>query len=316
MKILIVRMSAMGDIVHTLPSAAALRRAYPDAEIDWLVEDRWSGLLLGNPHLTALRRLRGKRSVESLIAAVRELRARRYDCVIDFQGLLKSAAIARLCGAREIIGFETAALREKPAAIAYTRHVSVPLTAHVVDQNLALARAAGAADGHVEFPLPPGEPGAVFSGDFLAVSPSAGWRAKRWPPEKFAELVARVDRELGWPTAVNCGPGEEELARRAVAGRARVVVGDIAKLIGLARRARAFIAGDTGPLHVAAAVGTPVVAIFGPTSPERNGPYSERSRVVRAPGAATTYSRSAGVEDVARVSVEDVFRALVEVTAS
>jgi heptosyltransferase-1 len=322
-KILMIRMGAMGDIVHTLPAAATLRRAFPDAEIDWLVEEHWAALLAGNPHVSSVMTLR-RRNWAALLRAVGDLRRRQYDCVIDFQGLMKSAAIAGLCGAAQVIGFETQALRERPAAMAYRRQVAVPMDAHVVEKNLALAHALGNSgppmEDVMEFPLP-SKSGATppFPGDYLAVSPSAGWAAKRWPAEKFAELIKRVDREMGWPSVVNCGPGEEELAAQIVAhtqpDRARIVHGDLSTLIGLAQRARAFVAGDTGPLHIAAALGTPVVAVFGPTNPRRNGPYSQRSRVVRAAGVETTYSRSAGGEDIARVTVEEVFRALVEVTA-
>jgi heptosyltransferase-1 len=310
-RILMVRMGAMGDIVHTLPSAASLRQAFPAAEIDWLVEDHWAALLEGNPHVSALRRLSKKRNLAAMIQVVSELREHRYDCVIDFQGLMKSAVLAKLSGAKEIIGFATNALRERPASIAYHRHIAVRLEAHVVEQNLALARAAGASKDIMEFPLPSGAADLDGTGDFLAVSPSAGWAAKRWPAEKYAELIARVERELGWKTVVNCGPGEEPLASR-MGKNVRVIQGRIPALLGMARRARVFVAGDTGPLHVAAAVGTPVVAIFGPTSPQRNGPYTAKARVVRAPGTATTYSRSADTMAIARVTVEEVFRAVIE----
>ena len=314
-RILMVRMGAMGDIVHTLPSAATLRRAFPEAEIDWLVDEHWAPLLDDNPHLTAVRKLR-KRDFSSILRMIGELRERRYDCAIDFQGLMKSAAIAGLAGAAQAIGFRMEALREKLAAACYTNTVAVPLDGHVVEQNLALAHASGARESVIEFPLPTGEE--PPAGDYLAISPSAGWAAKRWPPEKFAELVRRVERQMGWTTIVNCGPGDEELAQHVVnasGGRARVVQAGIRALIGVARHARAFVAGDTGPLHIAAAVGTPVVAVFGPTSPRRNGPYAKRVRIVRAPGVSTTYARSASGTDIARVSVDDVYQALVEVIA-
>jgi heptosyltransferase I len=321
-KILMIRMGAMGDIVHTLPAAATLRRAFPQAEIDWLVDEHWSALLAGNPHISAARKV-ARRTLAGIWRTLGDLRQRHYDCVLDFQGLMKSAFVAGFCGAQQVIGFETRALRERPAAIAYGQQVAVPMDGHVIEQNLALARALGNSgppmEDVIEFPLPAETSGAEppFPGDFLAVSPSAGWPAKRWPAEKFADLLLRVDREMGWPTVLNCGPGEEALAQQicenARPGRTRVVQGDLGTLIGLARHARAFVAGDTGPLHIAAALGTPVVAVFGPTSPRRNGPYSKRARVVRAPGVETTYSRGASVEDIARVPVEDVFRALVEV---
>jgi lipopolysaccharide heptosyltransferase I len=312
-------MGAMGDIVHALPAAATLRRAFPQAQIDWLVEEHWSPLLEGNPHLSGIRKLR-RRDLSAFFHEAGELRHSRYDCVIDFQGLMKSALMARLSGAQQIVGFATAALREKPAALAYSQQVEVQSAAHVVEQNLALVHALGTKEDVMEFPLP-GLPEAAgpFPGDYLAVSPSAGWPAKRWPAEKFAELMLRVDQEMGWPAVINCGPGEEALAQGIVAAtrpdRTRVVSGDLTTLVALARRARAFVAGDTGPLHIAAALGTPVVAVFGPTNPRRNGPYSKRARVVRAADVETTYSRSAGQEAIARVTVDAVFRALREVAA-
>jgi ADP-heptose:LPS heptosyltransferase len=289
------------------------------------VEEHWSALLAGNPHVSAIRQLR-RRNLPAFFRMGSDLRRSGYDCVIDFQGLMKSALMARLSGAKQVVGFATSALREKLAALAYSRQVDVQSDAHVVEQNLALVRAvAPAVEDAMEFPLPgfsgnaAGDIAGAFPGDYLAVSPSAGWPAKRWPAEKFAELMVRVDREMGWPSVVNCGPGEESLAQRIVAAtrpeRTRVVCGDLAALIALARRARAFVAGDTGPLHIAAALGTPVVAVFGPTNPRRNGPYSKRARVVRAAGVETTYSRSAGGEDIARVTVDEVFRAIVEVAA-
>ncbi len=324
-RILLVRMGAMGDIVHTLPAAATLRHAFPDAEMDWLVEERWAPLLEGNPHLSAVRGVNLRAWPEAL-RRLRDLRERRYDLALDFQGLLKSAVVTRLARPREILGFQTAALREKLAGVFYDRRVA-PEGLHKVEHNLSLARAAGAREDVVEFPLPcsPEEENRIARtvaplGGFFALSPAGGWAAKRWPVERFAELIARAEKELGLGAAVNCGPGEETLAGRVLerAGSGSppahpvVVSGSIAGLVALARRARAFVAGDTGPLHVAAAAGTPVVAIFGPTDPARNGPYSRRARVLRAPGASTTYSRSEDGDAVARVTVDQVLEALKE----
>jgi heptosyltransferase-1 len=318
MKLLVVRMGAMGDIIHTLPSAATLRRAFPQAEIDWLVEDRWAELLDGNPHINAARRIY-RRNWSDLWNTVGDLRAKRYDLILDFQGLLKSAAIARLSAPRELIGFRMEALREKLAAAFYDRHVArhvVPRGAHIVEQNLELAHAAGAKESVLEFPLPAGSAPPLPFQEFFALSPSAGWAAKRWPVESYAKLILRANAELGLRAAINCGPGDEDLAAR-VAELAReaqplIVKGGMAELVAVIRKARAFVAGDTGPLHVAAAVGTPVVAIFGPTDPARNGPYTKRARILRATDVATTYSRSAGSEAVARITVEQVVTALRE----
>ena len=312
-RILIIRMGAMGDIIHTLPAAASLRYSFPQAEIDWLVEERWAPLLEENPDLTTLHRVRS-RDWRQVLHVLGELRERPYDLAIDFQGLIKSGLLAALSGSREVLGFQMAALREKLASVFYDRQVAAAGT-HVVEMNLSLVRAAGATLERRSFPLPhPAE--LPLPERFFAISPSAGWEAKRWPVESFAELIRRAEQEWELPAVINCGPGEEELAER-IARLAKpatpcVIQGGIRDLMAIVRGASAFVAGDTGPLHVAAAAGTPVVAIFGPTSPERNGPYSARARVLRAPDVVTTYARSEDATAITRISVDDVFRALAE----
>jgi len=316
-RILLVRMGAMGDIVHTLPAAASLRYSFPAAEIDWLVEERWAPLLEENPDLTNVYRVRS-RDWRHVLHVLGELRQRSYDMALDFQGLIKSGLLAALSGSSEVLGFQIATLREKFAFVFYDRQVAAA-GAHVVEMNLSLVRATGAALQRLAFPLPhPAE--LTLPERFFAISPSAGWEAKRWPAEFFAELIGRAAREWNLPAVINCGPGEEALAQRIVrlAGPAEpcVIQGGISDLVALVRKASAFVAGDTGPLHVAAAAGTPVVAIFGPTSPERNGPYSARARVLRPAGVVTTYARSEDASAIARISVEEVFRALGEVLES
>ncbi len=316
-RILLVRMGAMGDIVHTLPAAASLRYSFPEAEIDWLVEERWAPLLEENPDLTTVRRVRS-RDWRHVLHVLEELRSRSYDLALDFQGLIKSGLLAALSGSREVFGFQMAALREKFASVFYDRQVATA-GAHVVEMNLSLARAAGAALERVAFPLPhPAE--LSLPERFFAISPSAGWEAKRWPAESFAELIRRADKEWRIPAVINCGPGEDALAQRIVRlaspAEPRVIQGGIRDLVAIARKASVLVAGDTGPLHVAAAAGTPVVAIFGPTSPERNGPYSTRARVLRPAGVVTTYARSEDTSAIARISVEEAFQTLGEVLGS
>jgi lipopolysaccharide heptosyltransferase I len=313
-RILLVRMSAMGDIIHTLPAAASLRHAFPEAEIDWVVEEVWAPLLEDNPHISAVRTVRS-RDPRDVLGVIRALRGRAYDVALDFQGLVKSGFLAAMSGSKEVLGFRTEALREKVAAAFYHRQV-IPAGAHVVEMNLSLARAAGAREASLEFPLP--RPAQVDLPDrFVAVSPSAGWAAKCWPAESFAELIRRLEQERALPVVINCGPDDDELAGRvaqlAAPARPRIFRGGIHELVALAQRAAAFVAGDTGPLHIAAAAGTPVIALFGPTSPERNGPYGARVRVLRAEGAVTTYSRSEDASAMARLPVNDVFQALAEV---
>lgn len=329
-RILIVRMGSLGDIIHTLPAAATLKRAFPEAEIDWIVEKHWSPLLERNPQISRLQIVetrRWRRSLSeagtwrSLIESIGRLRDRGYDCALDFQGLIKSAVVARLSGAERVLGFERRELREPAAGVFYTSCAAPPANgAHVIERNLALAAAAGARHPVLEFCF---GPVLATRGDmpgFVLVGPSAGWRAKQWPEENYAELIVRIARDLGRPVGVNCGPGEEELGQRivdlAAAAKPRLLRPSVAELIALVSQASLMIGGDTGPVHLAAARGTPVVAIFGPTDPARNGPVGAPARVLRTPEAATTYARRAERDAIRQVTVEQVFDAAAELLAA
>lgn len=329
-----VRMGSLGDIVHTLPAAATLKKAFPAAELDWLVERQWSALLSHNPHISRLQFVEtrawrqspaGKATWGSLAACISSLRGRGYDCALDFQGLIKSALLARLGGARAVVGFHRADLREPLASFFYTRTVPQfdPGRAwHVVERNLALAAAAGAAEPVREFFLhtEPGDERNVRAilgeaGRYAVLSPAAGWEAKRWPEESFARLAEMLAGELGCVIVINCGPGDDAIAERTAALAASVgpllVRPSLGELIALVRGAALVVAGDTGPLHLAAACGTPAVGIFGPTDPARNGPFGPVCRVARAPGAVTTYSRRMSREAITAVTVQQVFGAAV-----
>ena len=214
-------------------------------------------------------------------------------------------------------------MREGFASVFYTARAGPPANgrrAHVVERNLALATAVGAAEPVVEFFCSPAPQDAERMrattselGDYAVVSPSAGWAAKRWPEEAYAALVVRFSRELGLAVVINCGPGEEPIAGRvaelAAAARPVLLQPSLGELIALVRDAALLVGGDTGPLHLAAVCGTPVVAIFGPTDPVRNGPFGPSCRVVRAEEAATTYSRAADRQAIRRITVEQVFQA-------
>jgi lipopolysaccharide heptosyltransferase I len=333
-RLLIVRLGSMGDIIHALPAVASLRAAFPDAHIDWVVEQRWKDLLEGNPDVTGViavdtqrwrRELGHQQTWTELSSAVGGLRQQRYNLAVDFQGLLKSALVARLSGAPRRIGFDKGVAKEPAAALFYTERVRPPENAHVVEMNLALARAAGAAGDMVRFPLPARAEDEVYVEeqlrqqqvrDFFILSPGGGWGSKCWPVERYAQLHNAVAGARGWRSFLNAGPGEEHLVNE-FAAQARVTRPvhfplTLGQLVALARRARVLVAGDTGPLHVAAAVGTPVVALFGPTDSVRNGPYGDRAVVIhhREQASITYKHEDAPSPAMLAITVEEVLTAV------
>ena len=305
-RLLLIRLGALGDVIHTLPAAALLRRALPRADITWAVEPRWAPLLAGNPALDRVLEVPLKtwrkqpfsaKTVRALRTLRDDLRIRRFDASIDFQGLLKSAVLGWAAKPAATVGFERGALREPWAARFYTQQFA-PYRRHVVDKNLALARAVAgvSAESPVEWFLPPGERSPDLpAGDFLLASPLAGWKAKQWPTERYAELAVLSWRERGLPVVLDCAPSDElglrEIVGQAPAGACRLHVSSLTQLIGATRCARVVLGVDSGPLHLAAALGKPGVALFGPTDPERNGPYASSFVTLRRSNAETTYKR-------------------------
>jgi heptosyltransferase-1 len=291
-KVLIVRLGALGDLIHTLPVAAALRRAFPSARIDWLVDVRHRELLDLVPVIN--RRIAvNTSSPRSLLEAVKELRRSRYDAALDLQGLLKSAVLARASGATHVIGFPRPLLREQAAALLYTQAAGLD-AAHVIRKNLSMLKALGVDVARIEFPLEIRKPDVaaaarqrlgLSSGDpFAIINPGAAWPNKRWPAVYFGEVAAALLKRHRLRSIVLWGPGEEELAEAVVAAShesAAVSPGTtLAELVSLASAATVIVSGDTGPIHVAGAVGTAVVGIFGPTNPDRNGPWASQDMTV------------------------------------
>jgi ADP-heptose:LPS heptosyltransferase len=327
MKALLVRTSSIGDVVHTLPALAALHRG--GWEAGWLVEPPSRVLLEQNPLLGQVVTAPARKAFgwARALGALRALRAERYDVALDFQGLWKSAAWARVSGARRSVGFERAARREPASAVLLGETHPRAGRGHVIDKNLELLRPLGIeAVGLREFPLPYSTEAVTRVDEGLrgsrpdalvVLNPGGGWASKLWPAERFGQL-ARELASLGlWPL-VSYGPGEEALADRVVAAAGgaarRSFPTTLLDFVEIARRARLVVAADTGPLHLACAVGTPVVALFGPTDPSRNGPFSPEDVVVRrTPACAPCYSRGclrhAGVMDA--IPLDEV-RAAVE----
>ena len=301
-RILIVKLGSIGDIIHTLPSLAAIRHALPDAEISWVVEERVAEILRDNPLLDRLIEVdtkalrRGLMSGETLRAPrqqLRRLRASAFDIALDFQGLLKSAIIARLSGAHRIFGFSRDGLREPASRFFLSNTISINKNEHVISKNLALVTGAlgitGAYDlENVEFPLvinPNHEREAERASDgtngmFAILNPGGGWPTKLWGPERFGDLADQLWSHHGLQSLVTHGPGEERLADEVVhsarSSKARAVSLSLKGFYALARKAQVYVGGDTGPTHLAVAANTPLVGLFGPTEWWRNG--SPRAR--------------------------------------
>jgi heptosyltransferase-1 len=305
--ILVVRLGAMGDILHTLPAVRALKLGYPSTPLTWVVEPKWAPLLEQNPFVDRIVTL-DRSSFRGLAASHRALRQSAYRFAVDFQGLLKSALVAVAAQPATIYGFDPSLVRERAAAIFYRRKISTS-AAHVVDRNLDLAAAAGAVcSGPPVFPLPPGRPeGDLPAGEFVLASPLAGWGSKQWPMAHYRTLAARLHSELGIPLVLNGPPG----APFGDIAPALAHYSGLPGLIHATRRASAIVGVDSGPLHLAAALDKPGVAIFGPTDPARNGPYSNSLHVLRSASAVTTYKRGAAIgESMQSISPAEVFEIL------
>ncbi|HVF45503.1 MAG TPA: lipopolysaccharide heptosyltransferase I [Pyrinomonadaceae bacterium] len=297
MRILFVKLSSIGDVVHALPALAAVRRALPGAEIAWVVERRSAEILRDNPLVNTLIEVdtKGLRrwpvSGETLPATrrqLRRLRASPFDLAIDFQGLLKSALIARLSGAPRRVGFARAYLREPASRFLLTKTVEIPSRSHVIRKNLALASGALGvrlptdADSF-EFPVAlsrehEAEADAlvqIVGRRFAILNPGGGWPTKLWDAERFGALADSLLQNFGLRSVVTHGPGERELAERVAAssraGAAAVAQPSLKGFFALARRTSVYVGGDTGPTHLAVAAGAPVVGLFGPTEWWRNG---------------------------------------------
>jgi len=324
-RILIVRMSALGDIVHALPVLAALRRAWPDAQVDWIVDEAYASILSLAEGLHQRVVVRGKGpDAKGYVSAVRHLRAQKYDAALDLQGLIKSAVWARLSGAARVIGFDRAHLREPMAALFYTETV-VPFDApHVIQKNLSILKAFDLAPGPLELPLHPEAAMATTTAlaavggprQYVVLNPGAAWPNKRWPADRFGALAAELHAQTGLRSLITWGPSEQALAETVVSasgGTAALAPPTaIADLAVIMRDAALVVSGDTGPLHIAAAMGTPLVGLYGPTWPERNGPWNPDDEVIsRAGGCVCHHKRQClrGAPCINEIAVSEVLAA-------
>lgn len=331
MKVAVVKLSSLGDVVHALPVAHALRCHFPSAHLTWIVEARELAILRGHPDVDSVvpvdtrqwRRLiwrpAGLREVGGKLARLAErIRHRRFDVAIDLQGLIKSGLLTAYTGAPLRIGFARSHCREPLNALFTSRRVTPPPEArHVVEQYLSLLEPLGVkgvepvfrfashpeADRRIEECL--AAEGVKPHDRLVALNPGAGRPVKRWPVERFRQLAERLAVETGARTLLLWGPDEESLAR-AIAAEApcRPLVAPpttLPELIALLRRVSLMVGSDTGPLHLAAALGTPALGLYGPTRAERNGPYGRHCQAVQSPDGT-----------MASISADQVFGAAAE----
>jgi lipopolysaccharide heptosyltransferase I len=312
-RIAIVKLSSLGDVIHALPVARALRAARPEARLTWVVEAREAVILRDHPDLDAVvavdtrrwrRLLRRPRSVPTALTeiarAARALRRERFDVTVDLQGLLKSGLLTAATRAPTRIGLASSHCRERLNVLFTNRRVAPP-DGHVVEQYLALLRPLGIEPAPPVFhvPLRPaaerrmeeflGEHGVKRTDTLVALNPGAGRADKRWPIAHFVALAERLAVECEARLLVLWGPEEAHLARAIRDGvSARALLApptDLDELAALLRRVSLLVAGDTGPLHLAAAVGARCLGLFGPTRARRNGPYGARSQGLQSPDA-------------------------------
>ena len=314
MKILIVRLSALGDIVHALPVLAAIKKAIPSASVDWLVEENYASILSIASGLRRRVIVRARRSFETAdsvsfggllgyVQAASFLRSQKYDAALDLQGLIKSAVWARASGASRVIGFDVASLREPQAGALYTETVTPPNASHVIEKNLSVLSALSLTADAMALPLSPSasEPTtaaiATAGGPrrYIVLNPGAAWPNKRWPPDRFGALAAALRDHTGLQSLVTWGPAEHELADTVVNAASGAAIAapatSVSDLAVLMRDAALVVSGDTGPLHIAAAMGTPLVGLYGPTWPERNGPWDPNDVVISRAGVCVCHHK-------------------------
>ncbi len=302
----------MGDVIHALPAAASLKRSFPKSRIAWVVEPQWAPLLKQNPSLDTVIAF-DRQHLRTWLKTRREMRRHRPAIAIDFQGLVKSALVARAANPRRLFGFGRGEVRERLAPLFYSETIE-PGMVHAVDRNLALVQSAGATTTIPVFHLPPGEPeGDLPTSGFILASPLAGWTSKQWPLAYYGELA----RRLQLPLVLNGAPQSRALLE-SVPG-VTVHISGLSGLIDATRRATAVIGVDSGPMHLAAALGKSGVALFGPTDPIRNGPYGGTLTVLRhtsatprlrdGGGASGAYIRGTEIDSAMRALTPDVVAA-------
>jgi heptosyltransferase I len=323
-KILIVKPSSLGDVVHSLPFLNAMKTCFPGAEIHWVIAKGLEDLLEGHPLIQKLWIINkdawkkidnAKNTVTEIRNLFKGLKKEKFDLVIDLQGLLRSGIITKATRAPVRVGFQEA---REGSRFFYTHKVKGGKDIHAVDRYLKIASFLGCDCSRVSFPLPP-ESSSTFNshlltlnlpGEYVVLVPGARWKTKRWPPEKFGELASRLPVQ----SVIVGSKADEDSADLIVSlseGKAVSLAGktSLKELIAVMRKAKFVISNDSGPTHIAAALGIPVFAIFGPTDPLRTGPYGKGHTIIRAaiPCAPCFKKICEDVKCLKELSVDKVF---------
>lgn len=319
---LVVRLGSLGDIVHTFPAVAGFRETFPREQIIWLTHPRWKFLVEASSLASEVWTVES-RELASLRKALSQIRKFSFQTSIDYQGLWKSAALPFLAGIKRRIGFSSETIREYGVPVLYTDRVHVK-SRHIADQNgeLSLHAGAGKSVGQIKLRIEDADRVGVRNvlqdkgiEEYVVLSPGGGWRSKCWPAERFGSLAGRLYSEMGLRSVINFAPGEEDLvsATLAASGDAKPLplTGTLGQLMALLGSARCVVAGDSGPLHLADALGTPAVALFGPTDPARNGLYFRSGIELRAANVNSTYKRHDQPHpSLLQLNVDEVFAAV------
>jgi heptosyltransferase I len=308
--ILVIRLGALGDILHALPAVASLKQSFPDRRILWLVSRKWLPILAGNPTIDEL--IPFERSDLGSFRQLRsKLRRSGIDWAVDFQGLLQSAVIGKLSRARTFYGFDRVVAREPLASLFYTQRIHV-VGPHRIERNLQLVQATGATTLTFDSWIPPGaDDGKLPRSPFVLASPFAGWKGKEWPLDRYDQLGQCLKKE-GIVLVLNVS--EQQARQVSHLKHVTLHVSSLDGLIHATRMATAVVGVDSGPLHIAAALKKPGVAMFGPTDPAQTGPFHSPMQILRAPNAKTTYKRGKQVDpsmsDIQLKQVMDALAAL------
>jgi lipopolysaccharide heptosyltransferase I len=335
-RILIVKLGSIGDVVHALPVLRTIRHNLPEAYIAWIIEDKAKEILDGNKDINKVITINTKKwrkrlnisTLKEIFSIVKALREDRFDAAIDLQGLLKSGVISILSGAKTTIGFDSKNCREYLNILFTNKKISSSdKDVHVVDKNLSLLKPFGFKEIKKEFSLSYSPEDDEYINEFfkkngvgkkpiIAVNPGAGWKTKEWGIKNYAEMCNRIIKEIDADVILTWGPGEDAMIKGVTASMSCSPLvappTSLGQLIALLKRCRLFVGGDTGPLHIAAALKIPTVAIYGPSSPQRNGPYGDNHIIVHKKiECSGCYKRNCDIlKCIKMISVDDVFLAV------